>query len=393
MSWQIDRTFLEKALRQLLSTDTQVPTGETEILPGDARVVAAVDDVVLPMIEVLGPDEIRRHPKGDVAARFGPEGDEGFLIQTYIVSQHANLMDDPNIGSIVGGSGYGYEGPVAVGQGATQGKGPMASAIAAVAARPANLTKPIWLTVNTEGRSSHGGSSRILDHLEVRASQGVISIGTDLRISLGNRGRVDVLLRIKGRASHSSQPWLGSNPIPKGAAVVTALETLTVPDEHPSLGPVTVTPYRFACFPVAPHTIPEEVAVVLDRRLLPGELPAEVVESIARHLDATGLGDVEVIEDVSMLPAEVDLDAPIVRALSNALRDSGKEPETFWSPNCFDAGYACFKGIPTPMFGPGKRRFSGEGLVGADAVPVDDCEIAASVLAGAIEELCGTGRA
>lgn len=390
MNPDIDRALLENALGQLLSTDTQVPAGETEILPGDARIVTAVDGIILPLIEALRPDEVRRHPMGDVAARFGPEGDEGFLIQTYVVSQHANLMDDPNAGFVIDGNRYGYEGRVAVGQGATQVKGPMASAIAGVAARPATLAKPVWLIVNTEGRSSHGGSSRILDELEVRASYGVVSIGTDLRISLGNRGRVDVLLRIKGRSSHSSQPRLGSNPIPRGAAIVTALETLAVPDEHPSLGPVTVTPYRFTCFPVAPHTIPEEVTVVVDRRLLPGELSAEAVASIARHLDAAGFPDVEVIEDVSMLPAEVDVDSPIIRALCDALRDQGQAPEIFWSPNCFDAGYACFKGIPTPMFGPGKRRFSGEGLVGADAVPVDDCKIAASVLAASIEELCGT---
>ena len=389
MSDRIERSQLEDLLRKLLTTDTQVPLGETEVQPGDPRIVAAVNEVVLPALEALSPDEIRRHPMGDVAVRFGPDSDDGFLIQTYIVSQHANLMDDPNAGSIVDGRDYGYDGPVAVGQGATQGKGPMAAAIAAVDARASSLTRPIWLTVNTEGRSSHGGSTRLLDDLGVRAAHGVVSIGTDLKVSLGNRGRVDVLLKLRGRSSHSSQPWLGANPIPKAAKALVALEDLSVPSEHRSLGPVTVTPYQFSCSPLAPHTIPNEVSIVVDRRLLPGESPGDAVAAMAAHLKSSGVRDVEVIEGVSMLPAEVSERSSIVRTLLEGLAEAAVDPETIWSPNCFDAGYACSKGIPTPMFGPGRRSFSGEGLVGADAVPIDACMTAASVLLHSIDRLCG----
>ncbi len=388
MSDRIGRPQLEDLLRKLLTTDTQVPFGETEIQPGDPRIVAAVNDVVLPALQALDPDEIRRHPMGDVAVRFGPESDDGFLIQTYVVSQHANLMDNADAGSIVDGRDYGYDGPVAVGQGATQGKGPMAAAIAAVRERASSLARPVWLAVNTEGRSSHGGSTRLLDDLGVRAAHGVVSIGTDLKVSLGNRGRVDVVLKIKGRSSHSSQPWLGANPIPRGAKVIAALEALPVRPEHPSLGPVTVTPYQFSCSPLAPHTIPDEVSIVVDRRLLPGESPAGAVAAIAAHLNSSDVRDVDVVEGVSMLPAEVSDSSSIVRTLLAGLAETGVDPETIWSLNCFDAGYACSKGIPTPMFGPGKRRFSGEGLVGIDAVSIDDCLTAASVLLHSIDRLC-----
>ena len=169
-----------------------------------------------------------------------------------------------------------------------------------------------------------------------------------------------------------------------------ALEDVSVPPEHPSLGPVTLTPYQFSCSPLAPHTIPEEVSIVVDRRLLPGEAPGDAVAAIAAHLKSSDVRDVEVMEGVSMLPAEVSERSSIVRSLLEGLAEVGVDPETVWSLNCFDAGYSCSKGIPTPMFGPGKRRFSGEGLVGADAVPVDDCLTAASVLLHSIGRLCGT---
>ena len=387
----IDRGWLEEALVALLRADTQVPLGETEIQPGDPKIVAAVDDVVAPLIDGLGPQEVHRHPAGDAVFRFGPPGDDGFLIQTYIVSQHANLMDDPNAGSIVPGAPYGIEGDAGVGQGATQNKGPMVAALAALTSLPATLDRPVWLAVNTEGKSSHGGSMRILDDLGVRAANGLVAFGTDLKVSLGNRGRVDVHVLVRGASSHSSQPWLGVNPVEAAADVVVALRDLPVAEPHEDLGPVSATPYQFACEPVAPHTIPETVRIVVDRRLLPGEEPGVAVDELRAHLKRRGIGNAEVEAGVTMMPALVARDAAVVTALQQGLARASRPAEAFFSLNAFDAGYACSKGIPTPMFGPGKRRFSGEGLTGADAVSIEDCLDGATTIAHAIEVLCGSG--
>jgi len=384
--------WLRELLLELLRTSTEVPAGQTQILPGDPRIVRAVDEAIAPIVEALGPDEVRRHESGDVAARFGPESDDGLLIQTYIVSQHANLMDDPHGARIVDGAEYGLvPGPCAVGQGATQNKGSMASAFAAVRARPAELARPVWLVVNTEGMSSHAGSRRVLDELGVRAAWGIVAFGTDLRVSLGNRGRVDIQVTVAGTSSHSSQPWLGTNPIEGAADVIRALRSIPTLDPHPDLGPATTTPYGISCFPVAPHTIPERATIVLDRRLLPGGSAEDAVAEIREHL-IKELPDTTIVVEpgVSMLPAAVDPHAPIVTSLLEGIeRATGQPGETFWSLNAFDAGYACAKGIPTPMFGPGKRGFSGAGLTGVDLVPLAECEIGAAVLAHTIRGLCG----
>ena len=382
MSW------LRSVLVELLRADTQVPFGETEIAPGDPNIVAVVNDIVMPHLEAMQPDEIRRHDLGDVAVRFGPEGDDGLLIQTYIVSQHANLMEGED-GSIVDGSAFGLDGEAVVGRGATQNKGPMAAALVALRARPETLKRPVWFTVNLEGRSSHGGSSRILDDLGVKARQGIVAFGTDLRVSLGNRGRVDIEVRVKGASSHSSQPWLGKNPIETAADIIVALRDAPLPDDDARLGPATATPYLFACYPVAPHTIPEEVRIVVDRRLLPEETPETAVNGVRSHLSA--IDGVEIDRGVAMLPAAVAEDAPVVAALLEGTERAGRRPaETFWSMNAFDAGYACSKGIPTPMYGPGKRGFAGASLVGSDAVALGDCEAAAVAYGHAIERLCAS---
>jgi acetylornithine deacetylase/succinyl-diaminopimelate desuccinylase-like protein len=385
----VTASWIEGFLLELLRTPTQVPLGETEVEPGDPRIVAAVETVLLPRIEELGPDEIRRHDKGDIAARFGPDSDDGVLVQTYIVSQHANLMEDPSRSRLVDGEPFGIDGVCAMGQGATQNKGPMAAAFGALLERKQSA-RPIWLAVNTEGSSSHGGSVRIIDDLSIKAACGIIAFGTDSRVSLGNRGRVDVEILAKGASSHSSQPSLGHNPIEDAADLVTHLRSIPLPAPHPILGPATATPYQFACHPVAPHTIPQEVRVVIDRRLLPGEDPARAVAAVREHFAGSG-GALEIEEGVSMLPAEVGADEPVVQALLRGLEAEAMTPQTFWSPNTFDAGYACSKGIPTPMFGPGKRSFAGEGLIGTDMIPVSECESAARVLGRALQVLSGAG--
>jgi succinyl-diaminopimelate desuccinylase len=317
-----DLEWMRDVVVDLLRANSQVPAGQTEIQPGDATIAAVVSDVVLPRIMQLRPAELRQHPCGDIAARFGPAGDDGLLLQTYIVSQHANLMDAGKAGTVVTDDGL-LQARV-LGQGASQNKGAMAAALAALRALPDDLDRPVWFTVNTEGKSSHDGSRRILDDLDVRAASGILAVGTDLRVSLGNRGRVDVKLTVEGISSHSSQPWLGANPIEDAADIVRCLRSLPLPERHPILGPVSATPYQFVCHPVSPHTIPAQVRLIVDRRLLPGELPEKAVEELQTHLAGAvpqaRLG-VEIGE--IMLPAVVEQDAPVVGALRQGLRSSG----------------------------------------------------------------------
>ena len=370
--------YLENTLLNLVGTDTAVPTGTTEILPGDTHLYDTVTSAVLPMVEALGPDEILRHPCGDIAARFGPDTPDGLMLQTYIVSQHGNLMTDPQQGRIVDGAALNLDGPAVVGQGANQNKGPMAAALSAVR-ELRSLRRAVWLTVNCEGRSSHDGSRRIYEDLGVRAAQSIIAFGTNLHVSLGNRGRVDIRVTVSGTAAHSSQPELGRNPIPPAAEIVGRLPEVPLPPPHPELGPATATPYQFQCEPIAPHTLPSRVHVVVDRRLLPGEDPDAAVAAVRRQLDGSW-PELEVVAGAAMFPALVDPSAPVVGALAGF--------PTMYSRNAFDAGYGCSVGVPTVMFGPGRRDF-GAGVVHAEAVSISDCRIAAAALAKAARTLCG----
>ena len=364
-------------LVQLLELPTWVPAGAVE--PDAAHVATLVDDGVVPLLQRRAPSEIRRHDHGDVAARYGPEGDDGILLMAYIVAQHGDPADD--VPAVLGeGSATRVRG-----RGAAQCKGALASALAAIDDLPGDLRRPVWVAINTEGSSSHGGSRRLLDDLEVRAGAGVVLTGTDLKISRANRGRVDVVIRIGGVACHSSQPALGANPFDRLPEVLARVRSIRLPPDHAELGSATVVPFAIRAEPVAPHTIPGELVVTLDRRLLPGESPTAAVDSVREALDS--IEDVSVMAGRTMLPASVAADAPIVTALSAGLRAADRPTDVVTSSHTFDAGYPCSLGIPTPMFGPGRRRF-GPDMVEPESVSVRDCDAAASTLSTAIERLC-----
>lgn len=377
--------WLEDVLLRLLVADTSVPPGRHEVLPGDPMIRAAVEEAVRPLVEELAPDEVREHPAGDLVARFGPRGDDGLLIQTYVVAQHGDPDASPRLEDEPGTV---RRRRVAVGAGASQHKGATASALAALRGRP-RLRRPVWLAVNTEGRSSHDGSRRVLDDLDVRAAHAVLAVGTDLTVRVANRGRVDVLVTAFGEAHHSSVPGAGRSPLDVAADVVVALRSLPVPPPDPRLGPALVTPYRVTASPVAPHTVPSRVEVVVDHRLLPPDTPQAAVERVREHLVVRHGLPVEVTAGPAMLPARVDEGAPVVRALVAGLaaaRVAGR-PAVGVSTATFDAGYACAKGIPTCMFGPGRREL-GAGLTQPERVAVADVAAGARALGHAVDGLC-----
>lgn len=368
---------LEADLLHLLALPTWVTADGGE--PGRHEVATLIREGVVPLLERRQPDEIRRHPYGDVAARFGPDNDEGLVLIAYVVAQHG--APDDRHPALVGSK----DDRRVLGRGAAQCKGALAAALTAIDLLQHRLRRPMWLAVNAEGSSSHDGSRRLLGELGVRGRAGVVLAGTDLRISRGNRGRADVVVRIDGIGCHSSQPDLGSNPFDRLGEVLVRLGDVHLPDPHPDLGPATMTPFAVRAEPVAPHTVPSALILTIDRRLLPGEEPAAAVSEVVRAL--RGVPGVRVSTGRTMLPAWVDAADPVIRALADGLRAAGRPEDVVVSRHTFDAGYACSVGMPTAMFGPGRRQF-GPGLLEPEEVRIDDCNAAAAAIAATVATLC-----
>ncbi len=363
-----------------VSLDTSVRPGETRLDPHDERIARFMHEGALPVLEALGA-EVQVDPLNNVVARFGELTGRELLLVGYPAVHHGNEMADPLRARSVQQDGE----ELWVGLGASQGKAGLAAACHAIRLLRERRCDPggqVVLAVCSEGGSSHTSMAALLAGLDPLPAGAVLAMGTGNRITLGNRGRVDVVVEIPGRATHSSAPERGSNPIPLVAQVLARLGGLRLePERHPQLGGRTLVPYKLVCEPVLPHTIPARCEVVVDRRLLPGDDPDEAVAELAALLGGLPL---RVRKGAFMLPALVDESAPVVRALQQgAITVLGRPLETLYRQDTFDAGYPCSLGVPTVMCGPSSSDFGGEDVLGLDAVAAADVREAAELYAAA----------
>jgi len=380
----VDRDRLWRLFERFVAADTGARVGENRIAPDDPRVVAFAHDVAAPALVELGGD-VRIDELNNVICTFGPSGGGELLFVAYPALHHGNEMADPlrarraGAGDVERWSGLG----------AGQSKGALASVCAAVdllRREGFDLAGRMAIAVSSEGGSSHTSAKALFRGLDPLPLGAVLVVGTENRISVGNRGRVDVVVEIHGRSTHSSSPWLGENPIPLVAEVQSRLAAIHLGDDpHPLLGPRALVPYKLECGPIAPHTIPAWCRLVLDRRTLPGDTEADVLAQIAAALEglpvSVGAGPV-------MHPALVSEDDIVVRALqAGATAALGRRLDTFVPPYTFDAGYPCSLGVPTVMCGPSSPEIAGAGILGEDSISVGDLTAAAAFYAGAVAAL------
>jgi succinyl-diaminopimelate desuccinylase len=376
----IDIERLWRWFQTFVAADTLVTPGENRMDPFDPRIARFARNVAAPAFAELGATVSIDH-LNNVVARFGKRTGDELLFLAYPALHHGNEMIDPLRARRVT-SPDGCE--LWVGVGASQSKGGLAAVCAAVAA----LRDPegrIIVGVCSEGGSTHESSNALYAGLDPLPAGAVLTVGTRNMISIGNRGRVDIVVEIHGKPTHSSVAnELGRNPIPVVAEVQRRIEGLVLdPTPHPQLGKRSILPYKLTCGPIAPHTTPAWCVMVLDRRLLPGDDPNTAVAELAAALQ--GL-DVTVRGGATMLPALVDEDAIVVRRLQRgAERALGRRLETFYPRSTFDAGYACSIGVPAVMCGPLSGELDTTGVLGDDFVALDQLVDAAALYAASVE--------
>jgi acetylornithine deacetylase/succinyl-diaminopimelate desuccinylase-like protein len=382
----VDGQYLVDVMSRLARVPTDVPLGfDTLIEPDDPKLVHYVQDVVRPELVRIGAYDLLDVPRNNLVVRLGTGRlNRALLIQNYTPAQHHNLMAEPFSGKVGNGAAFGCPEPVVFGQGVSQNKAHQAVMLAVLkmlieSGTPIEGT--LYWAVNNEGRSSHECSEAIIAALAPKPSFGIIQIGTGLKISLGNRGRVDVNVHVRGRAAHSSTPQEGLSAIDAANEILNRLRRLTWPDRHPILGGRHAIVYKMRFEPVAPHTLPAEAFLTVDRRLLPGDDPETATEEVRGAIGDLRPYDVSVATGVLMWPALVDPASEWVAALqASHERVLGAEAETVYGQGTFDAGGPCKMGVPTVMYGATGGVFP----TGADFVPISAAIAEAKVLAGLI---------
>jgi acetylornithine deacetylase len=330
------------------------PSSQTERFEQEPQVQSFIGENIAPLVEKLALPW-RRDGMGNLIVELGPErSDKSLLLIAYAMTHPANRMCNPFAGELIEDATGAY----VRGRGVSEQKGALAAALAAIktAAVRLPLQGRLVFAVSTAGETGrHDAAISICDALGYCPQLAVIALGTTGRIALANKGRVDVLVTVRGKAAHSAMPWMGVNAIEGARRVLDRVLALAVAAKiHPALGEATLTPTSIRSWPDATHTVQDEVRLTFDRRLLPGDNPHAAFSAIAAAADIGEPWSVKAELGPIMYPAEIAPDGPFMRAAVEGCRRMGLEPPgTFHSHGALDAGYFCFRGAEGAMWGPG----------------------------------------
>jgi acetylornithine deacetylase/succinyl-diaminopimelate desuccinylase-like protein len=358
--------------KALLVALAQVPSPLTALTEAEPLLRQFIDTAIEPRLRAMGITEILRDAMGNLAAHAGPAGGPSVMLVSHAMNQPPATMPNPYDGEVRDGAAYGLPGEVVLGKGVSEQKASLASmllAIDALLASGAPLTGRVHFLCCTSGEiGRHDALKSILDASGAWAEMAVLA-GTGNRISLGNRGRVDVHVTVHGVPGHSSRPHEAVNAITGAIEVIRRLvATLPLTATHPQLGRPSFAVNGLRSFPQSTHTIQDRVEITLDRRLMPGEDPDVAVAEIAAiAAELDGAPDpasgkpwrVETRRGAFMYPSLVARESAVVQALLAASRRVlGHEPELFYSSTAFDQGYLTHLGIETCNYGPGEEQFA-----------------------------------
>ena len=379
---RLDRRFLIDTLVELAQVPVDVPMGhEVFIEPDDPKLVHYVQHVLRPKLARAGAYDLIDVAGNQIVARHGAgTGGRTLLVQVYTPVQHHNLMDDPWSGKIASGAAWGRDEPCVFGMGVGQNKSHQAIGLAILkllADTGTELPGTLYVAINNEGRSSHKCSEAILAALDRKPDFALLMTATGERISMGNRGRVDVNVTVRGQAVHSSVPDTGLSAIDGAWEVMNRLKRMTFEGAHELLGGRHALPYQIAYSPLAPHTLPDTARMRIDRRLLPGDDPAAATEEVREAIGDLSPYRVTVEQGHHMWPALVDPGNPVVRLLAQAHESvHGEPPGTYYGRGTFDAGGPCMAGVPAVMYG----VQGGAGVLDTDLVALSSLERVARVV-------------
>ncbi len=359
----IEKNLAYDEVKRLLVKLVQHASPQTERLEAEPQVLALIRDIIKPELEraglhpvIDGMGNLLLHLKG------GRQGARLMLVG-YAMNAAPSTMQNPYSGEIVSGEPYQLDGECVWGRGACEQKGSLAAMMAAVRFVGANkieLPSDLYFVVSTAGETGrHDSLAYGLDHGAVQADWCIIYGPPE--IQLGNKGRVDVLVIVRGKPAHSSRPWEGINAIEGAMKVFEKLKTLMpYPEDkaHADLGKVSLTPNAIESFPKATHTIQSECRMMFDRRLLPGDDPEKAIQQIKDAIGTIEPFEIEVQPRDFMYPSEVGKDAEVVRALEHSIRTMvSQQPSYSFSTAANDTGLFNFRGIQAINYGSRDIRF------------------------------------
>ena len=339
-------------LREVVAIPSVNPAlSEDDALRGEARMV----DWLEPWFADRGfrTERIERTPgRPNLVARIGAEAPaKTILFETHLDTVGVKGFEGDPFGlREAGGRLYG--------RGACDTKGPLAAFMAALdskvrAALAGSKTQVIWLGAIGEETGNLGAEEAVAAGL--RADECVVLEPTDLHIVHAHKGACWFTAATRGRAAHGSDPSRGDNAILKMPAVWRALEeeaadaARTTRSDVLGAPTVSVGTIRGGA---ATNIVADACVIQVDRRMMPGETAAAVLERVKARLEGLP-GGVELALIKEGLGFHTAAGAELPRRLGAALEAAGVAPVLEGAAWCSDAGVLSGICRETVVWGPG----------------------------------------
>lgn len=313
----------------------------------------------------------------------GSGGGRSLMLNAHMDTVGVAYMERPHEPIIAGNRLYG--------RGAYDMKGGLASIMVA-AARAKRLSlrgDVIFSAVSDEEFASIGTSSIVKQY---RAEAAIVTEPTGLDICVAHKGFAWLEVETMGAAAHGSLPDLGIDAIVKMGKVLMGLEeldhSLRASPGHPLLSSGSVHASLIEGGQEL-SSYADHCKLSVERRTIPGETRATVETELQHIFDRIAAADpafrATMRTTLVREPFEVYEGERIVQLVREKARTVlGREPAIASASAWMDSALLAAAGIPTVVFGPG-----GEGAHAVvEWADLDQVELCAAILLGAIEEFC-----
>ena len=371
--------------RELVRIDSRNPSLVARA-PGEAAVARTLSEILR---EWGFRVELQEAAPGrpNVVARVGTAGSRSLMFNGHLDVVGIEGMTHPAWGDDTRDNSRIY------GRGSSDMKSGVAAMCAAAArAVDSGLAGEIIVAAVVDEEYESAGTRTIVER-GIRADAAIVTEPTQLAIMPAHLGFVWIDITTHGRAAHGSRWDLGVDAIRHAGLVLAEIDRLDA-DELPRRGhPLLGRPSVHASLidgGTGMSTYPDRCTVRIERRTIPGETPdnvrRELEDACARVAARRPSFRAEVAVTFSQAPSDVAVDAPIVRALGDAIRGQGEtvrvEGMTAWT----DAALLNTAGIPAICFGPGDIRLA---HAAEEYVKIDEIERATEILSRLATQWCG----
>lgn len=343
---------------------------QTRSMPGKEGDIAGV---VAAEMGRLGYDEITSDEAGNVIGLVRGQGQApSVMFNTHLdhvdAGDPADWPHDPFGGEVHDG--------VVWGRGAVDIKGPLAAQVYGVAGLIESGERPagdVYVTGVVQEEIGGLGARYMAGTL--RPDLTLVGEPSRNEVRRGHRGRVELVVNVRGRMAHASMTRIGRNPLTVVGRFLAALESVEHP-EHGELGRATIAPTLIRTDQTSANVIPGEVFLTLDCRTVPeqsavtlrdtllpllraGEIEGTTCEILIPQNERVSYTGFEMTYPADNPAHAIESDHPALTTAVETLAGvlGGAPPVDVWE-FATDGGHFAESGMVVVGFGPGDDRLA-----------------------------------